>query len=109
MEWVFEDEAGFERMFGYAPDEIIGQHSNDDVFFMRRAIAGAAASAATQDVSDGQAALACLRGAPPFDDRRQFPSPHLVFLDLKLPFVHGLEVLAAIRHDLACGIFGWSS
>lgn len=78
---------------------LVVEDNEDDVFFMRRALAGVATKAATQYVSDGQAALAYLRGAAPFDDRRQFPNPHLVFLDLKLPFVNGLEVLATIRHD----------
>jgi CheY-like chemotaxis protein len=46
-------------------------------------------------VADGQAALDWLHGA----DRDPASAPKLVLLDLKLPKVNGLEVLAAIRAD----------
>jgi len=46
-------------------------------------------------VADGQAALDWLHGA----GRNLLAGPRLVLLDLKLPKVNGLEVLAAIRGD----------
>src|SRR4051812_33398951 len=50
-----------------------------------------------QIVTDGQRALDYLSGAGEFSDRQKFPLPFIVFLDLKLPYIHGFEVLAWMR------------
>jgi len=50
-----------------------------------------------QIATDGEQALDYLRGEGVFSDRAEHPLPALVFLDLKLPYVHGFEVLAWIR------------
>ena len=52
-----------------------------------------------QVASDGQQAIDYLRGAGKFADRRKFPFPCLVLLDLKLPYVMGLDVLKWIREQ----------
>ena len=48
-------------------------------------------------VSDAAQAIAFLRGAEPYADRRRFPLPRLILLDLKLPGTTGIEVLAWVR------------
>src|ERR1039457_3119594 len=50
-----------------------------------------------QVASDGQQAIDYLKGAGEFANREKFPLPCLVLLDLKLPYVMGLEVLKWIR------------
>ncbi len=50
-----------------------------------------------QWVGDGQAALDYLSGHGSFANRRQFPSPRLVLLDIKMPRKGGMEVLAWMR------------
>jgi CheY-like chemotaxis protein len=52
-----------------------------------------------QVVEDGQQAIDYLAGSGVFVDREQFPLPAVVFLDLKLPFKSGHEVLAWIRQQ----------
>lgn len=47
--------------------------------------------------NDGQQAVDYLTGAGPYADRTQYPEPKLVLLDLKLPFVMGLDVLKRVR------------
>src|SRR5687767_14330439 len=44
-------------------------------------------------------AIDYLSGAGKFSDRTQFPLPGLVLLDLKLPHLTGLDVLAWIRQQ----------
>jgi CheY-like chemotaxis protein len=47
--------------------------------------------------SDGQEALAYLFGHGPYADRRTYPKPNLILLDLKLPGIDGFEVLRQIK------------
>ena len=47
--------------------------------------------------SDGQEALDYLFGRGKFVDRKAFPMPNLVLLDLKLPGIDGFEVLRQIK------------
>ncbi len=44
-------------------------------------------------LEDGAAALNYLFGKGEYADRKQFPLPHLMLLDLRLPKVDGLQVL----------------
>jgi CheY-like chemotaxis protein len=66
----------------------------DDVFLMRRALKKSGLTWSMQVVTDGQEALNFLAGSGKYADRAQFPVPSLVFLDLKLPYVPGFDVLA---------------
>ena len=52
-------------------------------------------------VEDGQAALDYLYGSGKYADRMQFPMPHLMLLDLRLPKVDGLDVLKQVKNDVA--------
>jgi len=50
-------------------------------------------------IEDGQAALDYLHGLGKYADRKQFPMPHLMLLDLRLPKVDGLDVLKEVKSD----------
>jgi CheY-like chemotaxis protein len=52
-----------------------------------------------QAVSDGDQAIAYLRGANNFSDRDKHPLPKLILLDLKMPRLSGFDVLAWLRSD----------
>jgi len=71
----------------------------NDVFFLQKAMKRIGVTNPIQVVSDGQEAIDYLQGAGKFADRGQFPFPCLVLLDLKLPYVMGLNVLKWIREQ----------
>ena len=69
----------------------------NDVFLLQRAMKKMGVANPMQIATDGQEAIDYLQGAGKFADREKFPFPCLVLLDLKLPYVMGLEVLRSIR------------
>jgi CheY-like chemotaxis protein len=80
---------------------LLVEDNEDDVFLMRRALAGAGIVNPLQIAEDGQEAIDYLAGVGRYADREAHPLPAIVFLDLKLPIVMGLEVLAWIRANSA--------
>ena len=50
-------------------------------------------------LSDGEQALAYLKGEGQYGDRSQYPLPSVVLLDLKMPRVDGFTVLKWIRQE----------
>jgi CheY-like chemotaxis protein len=73
------------------------EDNDDDVFLMKRALNGAGVCNPLLLLEDGQEAIDYLFGRGRFSDRKTFPLPILVFLDLKLPIVGGHDVLVWIR------------
>lgn len=71
----------------------------NDVFLLRHAMKKIGMENFIQVASDGQQAIDYLQGAGKFADRTKFPLPSLVLLDLKLPYVMGLDVLKWIRQQ----------
>lgn len=71
----------------------------DDRFFMRTACAAAKFPNPLHEVSDGEEAIAYLQGIGKFADRRLFPLPAVMLLDLNMPRKNGFEVLKWVRAD----------
>ena len=71
----------------------------NDVLFLQHAMKKAGLANPIRVAEDGQEAIDYLQGAGKFADREQFPFPSLVLLDLKLPYVMGLDVLKWIRQQ----------
>lgn len=76
---------------------LLVEDSEDDVLFMQRALVSAGYKHPLQVAPDGQSALDYLGGVKQYADRKTYPLPSLVLLDLKLPHVLGLDVLKWIR------------
>jgi CheY-like chemotaxis protein len=80
---------------------LIVDDNEDDVFAIRRALRKAEVSNPQQIVSNGQLAMDYLAGIGPYSDRTKFPLPFIVFLDLKMPFRDGFDVLTWMRDQPA--------
>ena len=76
---------------------LLVEDESSDVFLMKRAVNSAQIPNPLQVASDGQEAIDYLSGVGKFSDRSQFPIPSIIFLDLKLPYKNGFEILTWIR------------
>lgn len=71
--------------------------SNDDLFFLERALSKRADLRLVATAADGEEAIAYLRGEGKFSDRTRWPAPDLMLLDLKMPERDGFAVLEWLR------------
>src|SRR6185503_19421880 len=78
---------------------LLVEDEENDVFFMQEAMKKAGVLNPIRVASDGQQAIDYFKGAGKLADREEFPLPCLVLLDLKLPYVMGLDVLKWIRQQ----------
>jgi CheY-like chemotaxis protein len=78
---------------------LVVEDDPSDVFIIQRALRKSKVSHSLQVVTDGQMAINYLAGHGKFGDRTQYPLPSLIFLDLKIPYKHGFEVLEWVRQQ----------
>jgi CheY-like chemotaxis protein len=76
---------------------LLVEDSDDDVFLITRAFKSVGLVSPLMRATDGRDAIDYLSGKGAYADRVKFPMPSLVLLDIKMPFVTGLEVLRWIR------------
>jgi CheY-like chemotaxis protein len=76
---------------------LLVEDNPDDVFFLTRALGKLGMQGVLQVVTDGQQAVDYLGGRDQYANRNAHPLPILVLLDLKLPYIPGLEVLRWLR------------
>ncbi|MDO8545380.1 MAG: response regulator [Opitutaceae bacterium] len=81
------------------PTILLVEDEENDVYFMERALEKAGLTSSLRVAEDGEQAIDYLSGNGEFADRKRFPLPALVFLDLKLPKVMGMDVLKWIREQ----------
>jgi CheY-like chemotaxis protein len=83
------------------PSILLVEDNPDDVLLTRRAIRKAGLQTSLSVVGDGDEAVAYLEASGMYSDRKAFPLPSLILLDLKLPKRSGLEVLQWISKQQA--------
>ena len=83
------------------PVILLVEDNDDDIFMMRRALGLADVMNPLRVVTDGQQAFDYLSGAREYGNRERHPLPFLIFLDLKLPYFDGFEVLSWMRQQRA--------
>jgi CheY-like chemotaxis protein len=73
----------------------------NDVFLMERAMKKGNLNVPMRLAKNGRDAIEYLDAAGRKTDPTAFPVPTVIFLDLKLPFVHGFDVLRWIKQESA--------
>lgn len=76
---------------------LLGDDNGDDVFFVRYAFEAAGLPGTLRVVRDGDEVIEYLLGRGEYADRKRFPEPHLLLLDLKMPGRNGFEVLTWLK------------
>ncbi|HUD48897.1 MAG TPA: response regulator [Candidatus Baltobacteraceae bacterium] len=76
---------------------LLVEDNEDDVFIMERVMLKLPPTHTMHVAVDGREAVDYLQGSGKYSDRLAYPIPSLIFLDLKLPSLHGFEVLAWIN------------
>ena len=71
--------------------------SKDDRFFMRMALERSPKFVLMREARDGQEVLDYLGGEGAFNDRKTYPIPDIVLLDLKMPRKNGYDVLQWLK------------
>jgi CheY-like chemotaxis protein len=84
---------------------LLVEDSPDDAFFFLELIRSSQIPNPVMVVHDGEDAIAYLKHEGRFADRRKYPRPSALFLDLEMPKVSGIEVLRWIKsqphlHDI---------
>jgi CheY-like chemotaxis protein len=71
----------------------------NDVFLVKRAFKTAAIQNPLQVVTDGLEAINYFRAEGKYADRKAYPLPKLVVMDIRMPRRSGFEVLEWVKHD----------
>ena len=78
--------------------------SEDDRFFVERALDASGLGMFFHGVCDGQQAIDYLKAKEDFANRNKYPFPNLLLLDIKMPAVDGFDVLAWLREHPECKV-----
>ena len=76
---------------------LLVEDDRDDIFIFRRALKAARITNPLVVVRNGQEATEYLSYDGEYADKEKYPLPFVIFLDLKLPYLDGFEVLSWIR------------
>ena len=81
---------------------LLVEDNADDAFIMQRAWKKADVLNPLRIVTDGQMAVDYLSGDGEFKDREKHPIPGMILMDIKLPYLSGLEVVKWMRGYEPC-------
>jgi two-component system, chemotaxis family, response regulator Rcp1 len=81
------------------PVILLLENEDNDVFFIRRALAAIQYKGQVHVVATATQARSYLEGTGEFKDRAYFPMPDLIISDLKMPGKTGVEFLEWLRND----------
>jgi CheY-like chemotaxis protein len=85
------------RMITSDPVVLVAEDNDNDAQMLRRAFQQAGLVVPLYVVSDGDEAVEYLQGSGRYANRKRFPVPDLLLLDLKMPRKDGFQVIEWVR------------
>ncbi|HYG21408.1 MAG TPA: response regulator [Verrucomicrobiae bacterium] len=82
---------------------LLVEDDQNDVFLVERALRQAGIAAPMHNATNGQEAIDYLQGKEQFGDREAYPLPYLILLDIRMPYMNGLEFLQWLKEHPAFG------
>jgi CheY-like chemotaxis protein len=82
-----------------SPDLLLVEDDSNDVLLFKTALKRTGIACRLNVATDGEEAIDYLSGNNQFSDRKKYPFPDIVILDIKMPRKSGIEVLEWIRDD----------
>jgi len=83
---------------------VIAEDDDDAIHLLEAALQAIACEHTVRIVRDGHEALNYLKGEGAYADRSAFPFPDVLLIDLKMPLVSGLDVLAWLGKHPECNV-----
>jgi CheY-like chemotaxis protein len=83
---------------------LIAEDNEDDLQLLQIALRRAGLANPVRIARDGEEVIEYLLGRGPYGDRREYPFPRLLILDLKMPKLTGLEVLRWVKDHPHCKV-----
>src|SRR5436190_1152068 len=78
---------------------LLADDSEDDRLFTRLAFRNHPRLVIVEEVTNGEETIAYLSGTGVYSDRRRYPFPDLLLLDLRMPRFDGFEVLEWLQRQ----------
>ena len=78
---------------------LVAEDNGDDVLLIRMAFQKAGLTNPMAIVSNGEEVVHYLKGEGIYSDRKKYPIPSILLLDLKMPRMTGFEVLSWIKQQ----------
>lgn len=81
---------------------LIVEDSADDAKLLQRLLSRAGILNPIRVLLNGEDAMSYLDGQPPYSDRKEWPLPSVIILDLKMPGIHGFQFLEWCKRHSHC-------
>lgn len=83
---------------------LMADDSEEDLFFVQRALEKSGVGEYFKGVEDGQEAIEYLQCKGKFADRKKYPFPNVMLLDIKMPGMSGFDVLKWLQSHPECKV-----
>src|SRR5437870_120315 len=84
---------------GPQPNILVAEDDSDQILLLQREFKRKRFPAVVRYLRDGSKTIAYLKGEGQYANRKLFPLPDLILLDIKMPKQNGFEVLQAVKAD----------